>query len=322
MTIESLYQLVQSDLDAVDANMKQELGLELPFIHDLGSHLIHSGGKRLRPLTLVLSAKACGYEGDKHVPLASAMEFFHSATLLHDDVIDESTLRRGLPTANHLWGAKPSILVGDFLFTRSFQLLLQAQNIPIIQVLADTSNQITKGEVLQHTHRRNVAITQAEYFEIITAKTAVLFSAAAQLGALLGEQDDNVVAALQQYGLHLGIAFQVLDDMLDYSSEAESLGKNIGDDLAEGKPTLPLIHILQNGNDAQKTLVKNAISSGEGEDLEAILAAIEDTQALAYCQRCAEEQIDLALTTLQALPASPYRLALESLARYSLERAN
>lgn len=322
MTIESLNQLVQSDIDAVDAHMKQELGVELPFINDLGSHLIHSGGKRLRPLTLVLSAKACGYEGDKHIPLASAMEFFHSATLLHDDVIDESTLRRGLPTANHLWGAKPSILVGDFLFTRSFQLLLQAQNIPIIQVLADTSNQITKGEVLQHTHCRNENITQDEYFEIITHKTAVLFSAAAQLGALLGEQDDSVVEALKSYGLHLGIAFQLLDDMLDYAADAETLGKNIGDDLAEGKPTLPLIHILQSGNEAQKQLVKEALKEGNRDHLAGILDAIEDTKALDFCKRCAQEQIDQALTNLQSLEPSPYRLALESLARYSLERAH
>ncbi|HRD68891.1 MAG: polyprenyl synthetase family protein [Legionella sp.] len=321
MTIDRLRALVSNDFDAVNHLIIDKIQSQVGLIHDLSHHIVESGGKRLRPLLVLLSSNACGYQGKDHISLAAMVEFFHTATLLHDDVVDESTLRRGRQTANSIWGSKASVLVGDYLFTQSVQLMVEVGITEILNLLATTSHEISCGEVKQLANRHNPALNFDDYFDVIRAKTALLFAAAACIGPILSNASAEVKQAMYQYGLHLGNAFQLVDDALDYCSDAETLGKNIGDDLADGKATLPLIHALQNGTPTQQEQIKESLKLGSLSYLPDILIAIEQTKAIAFTKRIAAEEVDSALSALSVLPESEYKAALTDLANFALDRS-
>lgn len=321
MTIDRLRALVSNDFDAVNHLIIDKIQSQVGLIHDLSHHIVESGGKRLRPLLVLLSSNACGYQGKDHISLAAMVEFFHTATLLHDDVVDESTLRRGRQTANSIWGSKASVLVGDYLFTQSVQLMVEVGITEILNLLATTSHEISCGEVKQLANRHNPALNFDDYFDVIRAKTALLFAAAACIGPILSNASTEVKQAMYQYGLHLGNAFQLVDDALDYCSDAETLGKNIGDDLADGKATLPLIHALQNGTPTQQEQIKESLKLGSLSYLPDILIAIEQTKAIAFTKRIAAEEVDSALSALSVLPESEYKAALTDLANFALDRS-
>lgn len=320
MTIDRIRALVSEDFDAVNNLIIDKIQSQVSLIHDLSSHIVESGGKRLRPLLVLLASNACGYKGSDHIPLAAMVEFFHTATLLHDDVVDESNLRRGRQTANSIWGSKASVLVGDYLFTQSVQLMVNVGNAEILDLLASTSHQISCGEVKQLANRNNPALTFDEYFEVIRAKTALLFAAAACIGPILNKDTVEVQKSLYTYGLHLGNAFQLIDDALDYCSDAETLGKNIGDDLADGKATLPIIHALQNGTQTQKQQIEESLKLGSLNFLPEILIAIEETKAIAYTKKVAAQEINSAQSALSVLTESEYKKALIDLANFALKR--
>lgn len=321
MTIERLRSLVHDDFEAVNALILAKITSQIPLIEALAQHLILNGGKRLRPLLVLIASKACGYQGLDHINLAAVIEFFHAATLLHDDVVDESTLRRGKETANEIWGSKASILVGDYLYTQSIQLLVQTKNWSIIQLLSSTSHELTTGEVKQLANRQNHHLSLEDYFDIIKAKTALLFAASASIGALLVSENESIENGLYDYGLHLGIAFQLIDDVLDYSADAKTIGKNIGDDLADGKMTLPLLHALKNGSQSQQTLIKNSLGHKDLSQLKNIQQIIEATNSLSYTRQLAEEEANKAIEAIQFLPESPYKTALIELALYAVQRS-
>lgn len=320
MIIDRIREQVLEEFNAVNDVIIEKIQSQVGLIDDLSNHIVQSGGKRLRPMLVLLSSKACGYQGMQHVALAAMIEFFHTATLLHDDVVDESTLRRGKQTANSIWGSKASILVGDYLFTQSVQLMVEVGNSEILKLIADTSLQISCGEVKQLSNRHNPALSFEEYFEVIRAKTALLFASSAGIGPILTESPQNVRDNMYAYGLHLGNAFQLIDDALDYCSDAKTLGKNIGDDLADGKATLPLIHALQHGTPKQQEQIKRSLKEGSLDYLDDILTALEDTKAIEYTQKIAEEEIDKALSALSILPESPSKAALTDLAYFALQR--
>ena len=320
MTIERLRALVSEDFDAVNHLIIDKIQSEVGLIQDLSQHIVESGGKRLRPLLVLLSSHACGYKGTDHIALAAMIEFFHTATLLHDDVVDESTLRRGRQTANSIWGSKASVLVGDYLFTQSVQLMVGVGNPAILDLIASTSHQISCGEVKQLSNRHNTTLQFDDYFDVIRSKTALLFAAAACVGPILNNSVPLVKDSLYAYGLHLGNAFQLIDDALDYCSDAKTIGKNIGDDLADGKATLPLIHALKHGTDLQKQQIREGLLQGSLEHLSDILIALEQTDAIAYTKKIAAQEIDSALTALTVLPESKYRSALIDLANFALKR--
>lgn len=322
MNLTSIRDLVKDDLTAVNKLIDACLTSEIKLIPELGHHLIDSGGKRLRPLLVLLSAKACGYNGQAHVDLAAIIEMIHSATLLHDDVVDASELRRGQRTANAIWGNTASILVGDFLYSRAFQMMVKINNMQIMQILADATNTIAEGEILQLMNCKNPKTTEAEYMHVIRAKTGTLFATATQMGPILSKLPDEAVNALLQYGLHLGIAFQLIDDALDYSTSTETLGKNPGDDLAEGKPTLPLLYALTHGNTEQQEHIRHAILNASRENLISILAAIESTDAIPYTYELAKQQVNLAIGYLDKIPDSPYRAALIEIAQFAVTRGH
>lgn len=259
MTIDSIRAVVSNDFNAVNALIVNKIESQIGLIDEMSHHMIDSGGKRLRPLLVLLTSNACGYEGTDHIALAAMVEFFHTATLLHDDVVDESTLRRGRDTANNIWGSKASILVGDYLFTQSIQLMVASGNPQILKLFANTALEISCGEVKQLSNRHNPALTFDEYFDVIRSKTALLFAASACIGPMISDLSKEIQDALYAYGLHLGNAFQLIDDALDYCSDAKTIGKNIGDDLADGKATLPLIHALQHGSELQKQQIKESL---------------------------------------------------------------
>jgi octaprenyl-diphosphate synthase len=271
---------------------------------------------------MVLASRALGYQGRSHVLLAAVIEFIHTATLLHDDVVDASALRRGQSTANTIWGNEASVLVGDFLYSRAFEMMVEAGDMRVMQILATTTNNIARGEVLQLLNCRDPDTTEERYFDVIRSKTARLFEAAGQLGAVITHQNGEIERAMATYGLHLGIAFQLVDDVLDYGSSNPELGKNVGDDLAEGKPTLPLIHAIREGSPEQQRLLRSAVEHGGLAHLEAVLRAIESTGSIAYTARRAEEQARLAQQALTAIPDSPYRQALHDLAHFSVHRTH
>jgi octaprenyl-diphosphate synthase len=320
MTIHQLRQLVSEDFEAVNALINAKTQSHISLINDLSQHIVQSGGKRLRPLLVLLASKACLYQGKDHIILATMVEFFHTATLLHDDVVDNSTLRRGKETANEIWGSKASILVGDHLFTQYMQLMISVGNMHIMKLLTDISYEVGCGELKQLGNRKNPGLTEEEYFEVIRSKTSLLFAASATLGALISEQEKKVQDALFDYGLHVGNAFQLIDDALDYCSDANTLGKNVGDDLADGKPTLPLIHAYKKGNSDQKNCISEAIQQGSLTNLPQILTAISDTKAIEYTRSVAQAEIDKALSALTALPESEYKEGLKLLALYAIER--
>ncbi|MFC3909582.1 polyprenyl synthetase family protein [Legionella dresdenensis] len=320
MTVNRLKELVSDDFAAVNQLIIDKIQSQIGLIDDLSHHIVQSGGKRLRPLLVLLSSRACNYKGDAHIALAAMVEFFHTATLLHDDVVDESTLRRGRETANEIWGSKASILVGDYLFTQSVQLMVSVNNLPIIRLLADTSHQISCGEVKQLVNRHNTSLSIDDYLDVIHAKTAILFAASASIGALLSEVGEKVEQGLYQYGMHLGNAFQLIDDALDYCGDASAIGKNIGDDLADGKATMPLLHALKHGTPAQQELIKKNLVAGSLDNLPDILKAIEQTKAIEYTQQLANSEVDQAISCLQVLPESPYKQALIQLAEFAVSR--
>jgi octaprenyl-diphosphate synthase len=317
---EFLHNLVAADMHAVDARIRGRLESDVVLIRQIAEHIIAGGGKRLRPALVFLAAGATGYRGDAHVELAAVVEFIHTATLLHDDVVDESDLRRGRKTANAEFGNAASVLVGDFLYSRAFQMMVAVGSMRIMKVLADATNTIAEGEVLQLLNAHNFAVSEAAYLEIIRRKTAKLFEAAAQLGAILGGASPDIEHGLARYGMHLGTAFQLIDDVLDYTGDAAHTGKNLGDDLKDGKPTLPLIHVMQRGSTVQVALVRSAIERGGREAFKAVLDAIHETGALDYARSKAREEALSALQAVAALPNSSYRDSLLELTSFAIER--
>ncbi|GMV31083.1 MAG: geranylgeranyl pyrophosphate synthase [Rhodanobacteraceae bacterium] len=312
--------LARPDMQAVDNLIRSRLASDVVLINQVSAHIVGGGGKRLRPMLHLLAARAAGYRGDEHVQLAAVIEFIHTATLLHDDVVDESDLRRGRKTANAMWGNAASVLVGDFLYSRSFQLMVELQRLRVMQILADTTNAIAEGEVLQLLNIGNPDTDEAAYLRVIERKTAVLFAAATRLGAVLAGLPPEQEEALYRFGLDLGYAFQIADDLLDYVSDAGTLGKNIGDDIAEGKPTLPLIYAIARSTPEQAQSLRRAIESGGLDSLDNVIGAIRDSGALEHTRAKALGYADSARSGLRALPPSPTRDALETLAHYAVDR--
>ena len=321
MDLNAIRQLTDSDMQAVNQLIYKQLESDVALINQLGFYIINGGGKRLRPLLSILAARAIDYKGDSHLKLAAIIEFIHTASLLHDDVVDESMLRRGRETANALFGNSASVLVGDFLYTRSFQMMTEPRSLDVLEILADATNVLAEGEVLQLMNCNDPDTTEESYMRVIYCKTAKLFEAATRLAGLLAESSDDVQTALAEYGKFLGTAFQLTDDLLDYTAETEELGKNIGDDLAEGKPTLPLIFAMENGNDEEQKLIREAIEKGDGtEHIEVILNALKSCGALEYTEKRAVEESNKAIAALSILPESEYKTALVSLAKIAVQR--
>ena len=320
-SLQDLKRLTDSDMMRVNQVITDNLASEVVLINQLSQHIILSGGKRLRPMLVILAARACGYQGDDDALLAAVVEFIHTATLLHDDVVDDSDMRRGKQTASTIWGNEAAVLVGDYLYSRAFQMMVRAESMAIMDLLANTTNVIAQGEVLQLLNIRDPDTSEARYQEVIYAKTACLFEAAARIGAMLGKVDATREKALQAYGKHLGIAFQLVDDALDYSAKSEELGKNVGDDLAEGKPTLPLIHAMETGNADQRRMIREAIENGHSERFDEIRQVIEDTGALQYTLNQAQVEAAAASSAIATLADSKYRRALMFLADYAVERS-
>lgn len=320
MDIQSIYTLIEEDMASVDAMIQARLQSDVVLINQLGHYIINSGGKRLRPALAILSARACGYQGEQHANLATIIEFIHTATLLHDDVVDGSDMRRGKETANTLWGNEASVLVGDFLYTRSFEMMVEMDSMPLMKILSHTTNIIAEGEVLQLLNCHDPDTTEAAYLEVIHHKTAKLFEAAGQLGAVISGSPLVIEQAMANYAMHLGSAFQLVDDLLDYSESSEAIGKNIGDDLAEGKPTLPLIYAMQHGDAEQQAVIRHAIEHGERDRIDDIITIIQDTGAINYTSEAAFKEAEQAKTALDPLPESVYKTALLSLADFSVER--
>lgn len=312
--------LAAVDMTAVNALIRTRLASDVVLINQVAEHIIGGGGKRLRPMLHLLAAQAAGYDGRLHVPLAAVIEFIHTSTLLHDDVVDESDLRRGRKTANAVWGNAASVLVGDFLYSRSFQMMVELDSLRVMRILADTTNRIAEGEVLQLLNIGNPDTSEQAYLDVIERKTAVLFAAATRLGAVLAGLPIEQENALARYGLDLGYAFQIADDVLDYASDAGTLGKNIGDDLAEGKPTLPLILAIERSAPAQAQMLKRAIQAGGLDALDDVLAAIRATDALTASRERAHAYAHSARAALKALPQSDARDALAVLADYAVDR--
>lgn len=323
MTLDEIQRLAAADMTAVNQQIFSQLSSDVALINQLGIYIVNSGGKRLRPLLAVLAARALGYQGQQHISVAAIVEFIHTSTLLHDDVVDESTMRRGKETANALFGNQASVLVGDFLYSRSFQMMVSLNSMRVMQVLADATNIIAEGEVLQLMNVNDPDTTEQSYMQVIYCKTAKLFEAATQLAAVISNQPAAIEQAMQAYGMHLGTAFQLIDDVLDYQADAAELGKNIGDDLAEGKPTLPLLYALQQGNTRQQHLIREAITEGNGmQHFSEIMAALEQTGAFDYTRDKAVQEAKAAQLALQPLPDSPYKQALLALADIAVSRSH
>jgi octaprenyl-diphosphate synthase len=321
MEIQDVLDLIADDKQAVDRLIQARLASNVVLIDQISHYIINSGGKRLRPVLVLLAARALGYQGPHHIDLAAVIEFIHTATLLHDDVVDASELRRGRQSANAVFGNEASVLVGDFLYSRAFQMMVDVGSMRVMQILSDATNTIAEGEVLQLLNCHDPDTTEQRYMDVIHYKTAKLFEAASQLGAVLAGRPADEEQAMARYGMHLGTAFQLVDDVLDYSASAEQLGKNIGDDLAEGKPTLPLIYAMRHGSPEQAALIRNAIENGGRENMAEITSAIESTGAIAYTSRSARQEADRALAELANFPDSPYKQALAALAEFSVARA-
>lgn len=321
LTLEQISALAKTDMQAVDQAILSQLNSDVPLINQLGFYIISGGGKRIRPLIAVLSAKALGYQGSDHITCAAFVEFIHTATLLHDDVVDESAMRRGRETANAKFGNPASVLVGDFIYTRAFQMMTSLGSLAILNVMSDATNVIAEGEVQQLMNMNDPDTSEESYMQVIYSKTARLFEAATQCAALVVGADEAQITALQHYGRYLGTAFQLVDDILDYSANAEQLGKNLGDDLAEGKPTLPLLHAMRNGTPQQSALIREAIEQGgKREALTEILAIMASHHSLDYTMQRAKQEAQKAVDALTVLPDSDYKNALISLAYLSVDR--
>ncbi|ENY73904.1 octaprenyl-diphosphate synthase [Aeromonas diversa CDC 2478-85] len=314
--------LTEADMTAVNALIVERLQSDVSLINQLGYYIISAGGKRMRPLLTVLAARALGYEGGDHIKLAAIIEFIHTSTLLHDDVVDESDLRRGRETANAMFGNAASVLVGDYLYSRSFQMMSELSNLRIMEILADATNTIAEGEVLQLMNCNDPDTTEESYMTVIYCKTAKLFEAATRIAAVLTHQSPAIEQAMTDYGKYLGTAFQIIDDVMDYCSDSKEMGKNVGDDLAEGKPTLPLLYAMAVGNAEDRQIIREAIALRNGmERLDTVLAILERTGALEYARQRAREEADKAISALTILPAGQHREALEILAHMAVQRS-
>lgn len=322
MKINDIQTLAQQDMNAVNDLIYSQIQSDVALINQLGIYIVNGGGKRMRPTLTVLAANALNYQGKDHISIAAIIEFIHTATLLHDDVVDESNMRRGRETANALFGNSASVLVGDFLYTRSFQMMVELDHMRIMKILSDATNIVAEGEVLQLMNCNDPDTTESSYMEVIYCKTAKLFEAATQLAAVVSKQPDNIEKAMQEYGKHLGTAFQLVDDIMDYTADAKEMGKNVGDDLAEGKPTLPLLYAMQKGTAQQRQVIRDAIEHCNGmEHLEEILSIMTETGSLTYTQQKAEEEADLAIQALAIIPDSEYKQALIALAHIAANRS-
>jgi octaprenyl-diphosphate synthase len=320
VTIPLLKPVLRDDLAAVDRVLHDALESDVVLVRQVAEYIVGGGGKRLRPALVLLAARALGYRGTHHHTLAAIVEMIHTATLLHDDVVDESDLRRGHATANASFGNAASVLVGDFLYSRAFQLMVGINDMRVLEILSEATNVIAEGEVMQLMNSGNSTVDEPRYLDVIRRKTAKLFEAAARLGAVLGRATDTVEGALAEYGMHLGTAFQLIDDVLDYSGDEDAIGKHLGDDLAEGKPTLPLIRALQVGTPQQVSVIRDAISGGRRGDFMTVLAALQDTGALDYARACAEEESRLSARCLDALAPSTCRETLLELSAFAVTR--
>ncbi len=321
MTIDDIKSLTATDMQRVNDEISSRLTSDVVLINQLSNYIIASGGKRLRPMLVMLTAKACSYQGKHDALLASIIEFIHTATLLHDDVVDDSKMRRGKDTANNVWGNEAAVLVGDFLYSRAFQMMVEAESMPVMALLANTTNIIAQGEVMQLLNINDPDTTEENYNSVIYCKTACLFEAATQIGAMISDMNETTTNHLKAYGKHLGIAFQLIDDALDYSSSSEALGKNVGDDLAEGKMTLPLIHAMQHCSDTEQKMIREAIEHGGTKHLKEITQILVSTNSLQYTIDKANEQADLAKQCLQDIEDSEYKSALVFLADFSVQRS-
>jgi octaprenyl-diphosphate synthase len=313
-------QLTLHEAKTVDQLIIDELRSDVILINQIGLYIVGNGGKRLRPMLLLLAAKALGEVSQNHLILAAVIEFIHTATLLHDDVVDESDLRRGKESANAVWGNAASVLVGDYLYSSAFEMMVRTNNMRVMGLLSKTTTAIAEGEVLQLLNCNNPETTEAKYLEVIARKTAILFSAATQLAAIISGTDAEIETALAQYGQHLGIAFQLIDDALDYKASSEELGKNLGDDLAEGKPTLPLIYAIQNGTPEEAAIIVSAIKTGNRDVFNDVYAIVQRTQAITYTEQRADEEAQKAIDALNILPESDYKNALILLAKFAVQR--
>jgi octaprenyl-diphosphate synthase len=322
MTLEQIRGLVTADFEAVDKVVKHRLHSQVALVDQVATYIIYAGGKRLRPLLVLLAARACGHTGGRHIDAAAIIEFIHTATLLHDDVVDGSSLRRGRETANEVFGNATSVLVGDFLYSRAFQMMVTLDRMRVMQILADATNAIAEGEVLQLMNARDPHTTEARYIDVIRRKTARLFEAGAQIAAVLSDAPPVIEESLARYGRHIGTAFQLVDDALDYQADESSLGKHLGDDLAEGKPTLPLIYAMQHGNVDQQAMIRHAIEHGGLGQLAEITRAVASLGGLAYTARLAQREADEALAALKPLPESAFKEGLSELAKFAVARKN
>ncbi|MBL4606424.1 MAG: polyprenyl synthetase family protein [Pseudomonadales bacterium] len=322
MNFSDIQATVAKDFDAVNTLIMEQLSSNVPLIGEVGSYIINSGGKRLRPLVSLLSANAFNYKGTKHITVGAVTEFLHTATLLHDDVVDQSNMRRGNATVNSVWGNAHSVLVGDFLISRSFQMMVSLNNLTLLDILADATNAISEGEVLQLINIHDPDTTEESYMKVIRYKTAKMFEVAAESGAVLANQEQDQIQAMRNYARHMGAAFQLADDILDYTGSAKEMGKNVGDDLAEGKPTMPLIYVLNNGSPEQSTIIRKAIKEGGLDNLDEIIETVKSSGAIEYTHEFALNEARLAAEALSIVPASKYRDALEALARLAVERTS
>lgn len=320
--MQSFYKVVQEDFAEVNTLIVDQLHSDVGLVENIGHYIVDAGGKRLRPLLVLLTARALGYSGNQHLSLSAIIEFIHTATLLHDDVVDVSALRRGRPTANANWGNAPSVLVGDFLYSRAFQMMVAIGEMGIMKELANTTNVISEGEVQQLVNARNPEVTEENYMTVIHKKTAALFEAACETAAILAGADTTTRQAVRSYGYHLGVAFQLVDDVLDYQGDAEELGKNVGDDLAEGKPTLPLIYTINNGSTEEAELVKQAIINSSLDKLQQIVDIVQRRGGLEYTQQCAQDHINKAKQAIALLPDTEFRSAMEDLADFAIKRTH
>ena len=312
--------LMKSDLEMTDDILINRLNSNVELINQMSHYIINSGGKRIRPLLLLLCARATSYSGKDHYAMAVVIELIHTATLLHDDVVDESATRRGQNTANELWGNAPSVLVGDFLYSRAFEIMVEPNSMEIMRVLSKATNQISEGEVLQLLNIRNAKVSRSEYFEVIEQKTACLFKAACQIAGILSESSEELITALGSFGMHLGNAFQIIDDTLDYESDSSMIGKEIGDDLSEGKVTLPMIYALEQTTGKENKILTNAITEADASNIDNIIDILVNVKAFEFSRNVAKDESIKALNSLKVIPESNYRSALKLLCELSLER--
>ena len=314
--------LMKSDLELMDQILVNRLDSNVDLISQMSHYIINSGGKRIRPLLLLLCAKATDYEGDYHYSMAVVIELIHTATLLHDDVVDQSTTRRGQDSANELWGNAPSVLVGDFLYSRAFEIMVEPNSMAIMRILSKATNQISEGEVLQLLNIKNAKVTQSEYFAVIERKTACLFKASCQIAGILSKSDKRIIEALGSFGMHLGNAFQIIDDTLDYESNSLIIGKEIGDDLSEGKVTLPMIYALEKTSETENTILTDAIKNADASNIEEIVEILLSVNAFQFSRDIAQKESNKALKSIDILPNSEYKTALKLLCELSLERSS